>query len=153
MNQTGIQEVLDGLDRRLALGDIDLGTYQSLKAKFSAQASADISSTPIAAAIAALPVEAVAIKCPGCLAPLPVLPESAAGNITCEFCQGSFSIQTATDEMERLRGDVRKWISETVGRSGSSGGDETSRAFIFRNNIWPPIQLNANRTLELYQPS
>jgi len=71
MDRSDIQQILDGLDRRLALGEIDLGTYQSLKAKFAVQL-VETPEQPLDSAVEAMPVDAVALKCPGCMAPLPV---------------------------------------------------------------------------------
>lgn len=152
MNKTKLQQVLDGLDQRLALGEIDLGTYQSLKAKFSAQLVETPLQAPLDAAVDAMPFKVVALKCPGCMAPLPAPSDRTTNNVTCEYCGGTFALQTAADEMERLRADVRKWIAETAAQAGKgSTVDEASRSFIFQEKIWPQLKLTVDRSTELYQ--
>ena len=154
MDNSEIQRILDGLDRRLALGEIDLGTYQSLKAKFVSQLSEAPVQLPLDAAMDALPVKAVALKCPGCMAPLPVAFDKNLTNVTCEYCGGTFALQTAAKDMERLRDDVRKWIFETTAQAGKSTvADEVSRAYIFREKIWPQLEGAVYRGTEFYQPT
>ena len=76
------------------------------------------------------------------------------GVITCEFCGGAFSLRTATDEMERLRTDIRKWVAELAGGVGSGMGggtiDEASRKFIFADKLLPSLQLAADRAIETF---
>ena len=147
MDTTEIQKILDGLDRRLALGEIDLGTYNQLKSKFSSQMSAP--QDPVATAVNAVPKEAKALKCPGCMAPLPATSDISQ-SITCEYCGGTFVIQAAIDEMERLKSDIRKWISDIAGNVGvGTTIDEASRRFIFKDKLLPSLKIGANRATEI----
>lgn len=150
MDTPEIQRILDGLDRRLALGEIDLATYNTLKAKFAVQLQTSDVGTPLESTVEAMRSEAVALKCPGCMAVLPASADRTQGSVTCEYCGGTFALQTAADEMARLRQDVRKWITEVAGHGGTGGADEASRTFIFRNNIWPHLKVTAERATELY---
>lgn len=151
MGRSDIQQILDGLDRRLALGEIDLGTYQSLKSKFATQL-VETTEQPLEAAVEAMPVDAVALRCPGCMAPLPVPQDKFQTSVTCEYCGGSFALKIASEEMERLRDDVRRWISETATKAGTSSIiDEASRQFIFHNKIWPQLTVTVDRAVEFYQ--
>lgn len=153
MNSMDLQSVLDGLDRRLALGEVDLTTYQSLHAKFTSQMSqgAGGAGDPLAAAVGGLAKQAQAIKCPGCMAPLPVPRDGSAAAITCEFCGGSYSLKTATDEMERLRSDIRKWVADLAGGVASNSTiDEASRRFIFKDKLLPSLRLAADRATETF---
>ncbi|MCX5753120.1 MAG: hypothetical protein NTW97_05675 [Candidatus Krumholzibacteria bacterium] len=149
MNLEEISRLLDNLDRRLALGEIDLATYNQLKAKFSAQASS--AGNPLDALAAAAPKVAQALKCPGCMAPLPAPSDASQTSVLCEYCGGTFTLQTAADEMERLRSEVRKWIAEIAG--GVAGGttvDEASRRFIFNDKLLPSLATATNRASELF---
>jgi len=85
------------------------------------------------------------------MAPLPPPADPSATTVTCEYCNGTFVLQKAAAEMEKLRGDVRKWIAEVAGKGGAGSGDAASRAFIFRNSIFPGIKTAAERATELYQ--
>jgi len=149
MDNTEIQRILDGLDRRLALGEIDLGTYHQLKAKFSAQAVG--TQEPLAAAISAIPKEGSVIRCPGCMAPLPPPSDPSQANVICEYCGGTFSLQIAAEEMEHLRKDIRRWISEVAGSAGvGTTVDEASRRFIFNDKFLPMLRTATDRATELF---
>jgi Zn finger protein HypA/HybF involved in hydrogenase expression len=148
-----LAKILDGLDTRLALGEIDLATYNSLKAKFQAQAQGSAAGgDPLGGVVDGIRQEAAALKCPGCMAPLPPPADPSATTVTCEYCNGTFVIQKAEAEMEKLRGDVRKWISEVAGKGGGGSGDAASRSYIFRNSIFPGLKTAVERATELYQP-
>ena len=148
MDTQELQAILDGLDRRLALGEIDIGTYNQLKAKFSARLDKQ---GPVSATLSALTKEAVALKCPGCMAPLPVLSDPSQASIICEYCGGTFTLQTATEEMERLRSDIRKWISQVAGSAGiGTTVDEASRRFIFKDKLLPPLRTATDRATEVF---
>ena len=67
MDTQELQNILDGLDKRLALGEIDMGTYQSLKAKFTGQINTSEAGDPIEAAVENMPKEARTLQCPGCI--------------------------------------------------------------------------------------
>jgi hypothetical protein len=152
---TDIQELLDGLDRQLALGQIDLGTYQTLRAKFSAQIETPPKAQdPLRAIYSEMGKQSQAIKCPGCMAPAAASLAKDNGTIVCEFCGSAFSLRTATDEMERLRADIRKWVSDLAGgyTAGLGNGtiDEASRRFIFTDKLLPSLQLAADRATESF---
>jgi len=88
------------------------------------------------------------------MAPAAAALATETGVITCEFCGGSFSLRTATDEMDRLRADIRKWVAELSGgfNAGMGGGtvDEASRKFIFADKLLPSLQLAADRAIESF---
>ena len=145
------KKILDGLDVRLALGEIDLDTYNALKAKFSQQ-SDQSKKDHVAETVAALPKEAAIIRCPGCTAPIPAPEDPSTQRVTCEYCGSSFVLQTAVSEMENLKSGIRKWISELAGASGSGGGgmDQAARGYIFREKILPALKMAADRATEMY---
>lgn len=150
MSSDEITKILDALDRRLALGEIDLGTYNTLKAKFSGQANGS-SQSPVEATVAAMPKEAVILRCPGCMAPMTPPPASQSNVIKCEYCGGSFALQTAQSEMEQLKSGIKKWISEIAGAAGAGGHvDEAARRFIFRDKLLPSLSMEANRSTEIF---
>jgi len=91
------------------------------------------------------------IKCPGCMAPLPQgAPEIKV--ITCEYCLNTYTIQEAENETEKLRNEVKKWISDIAGSKSVGVIDELSRLHIYRNSLYPPIRIAAERATEIYQP-
>ncbi len=150
MASTDIKQILDGIDRRLALGEIDLATYHAIKAKYTSF-QGQTTSDPLESASTALPREVIAIKCPGCMAPLPVTSDSTISSVICEYCGGTFALQTAAAEMDRLRADIRRWLSEMAGGGVASGTvDEASRRFIFRDRLLPSLQRDANRATEVF---
>lgn len=149
MDNSEVQHLLDSLDKRLALGEVDIGTYHALRAKFSQSASG--SSDPVGSVVTSMMKEAVAIKCPGCMAPLPVPSDPAATSVVCEYCGGTFALKIAEAEMEALKAGIKKWIAELAG--GASSGsmvDEASRSFIFREKLFPALRTAADRATELY---
>jgi len=149
MGNNDLQKILDGLDARLALGEIDLGTYNQLKAKFSVQLVN--TQEPISASFSALSKEAIALKCPGCMAPLPSPSDPSQTSVTCEYCGGTFALQTANEEMERLRSDIRKWISQVAGSAGiGTTVDEASRRFIFNDKLLPSLKTATDRATEVF---
>jgi len=151
MDKSEVKRILDGLDQRLALGEIDLGTYKSLKSKFTSQLE-EPKQEPLDSVVAAMSREVMALKCPGCMAPLPLPSDKAQMRIVCEYCGGTFALQTASDEMGRLRDDVRKWINETAMQAGiDSAADSIARASIFKKDIYPKLKLTVDRATELYQ--
>ena len=91
------------------------------------------------------------IKCPGCMAPLPQgAPEIKV--VTCEYCLNTYTLQEAENETEKLRNEVKKWISDIAGNKGVGVIDELSRLHIYRNSLYPPIRIAAERATEIYQP-
>jgi len=151
MDTGEMQKLMDGLDRRLALGEIDIGTYNALKAKFTAQASASPKADPVGAAVSAIPKEATALRCPGCTSALKAPSDPSATTVVCEFCGGTFALKAAAAEMDRLREDIHKWITGLVGATHGSGTvDEASRLFIFREKVFPTLRTAANLATELF---
>lgn len=140
--------LLDAIDRRLALGEIDLATYNMLKAKFSRAPVAGEES--LKKAVESMTKEAVAIRCPGCMAALnPGSPD--ATTVKCEYCGGTFALQVARSEMEQLKDGIRKWLSEMAGKGGSGGTvDEAARSFIFRDKLLPALSMEADRATESF---
>jgi len=72
--------------------------------------------------------------------------------ITCEYCLNTYTIQEAENETEKLRDEVKKWISDIAGNKGTGVIDELSRLHIYRNSLYPPIRIAAERATEIYQP-
>jgi len=149
MDNTELEKILDALDRRIALGEIDIGTYKQLKAKFSTQVGHR--EEPVSAALSALPKEAVSLQCPGCMAPLPLPSDSSQVSVICDYCGGTFALQTAAEEMDRLKSDIRKWISQVAGNAGvGTTVDEASRKFIFNDKLLPPLKTAADRATDVF---
>lgn len=142
-----VQELLDGLDRRMALGEIDIATYQQLKAKFSSRQGAETDS--LTRMVLAMPREARPVQCPGCTAPLPAPSDASQTFATCEHCAGTFELRPAAEAMEALRQDVLKQISEMAGGAGvGSTVDEASRRFIFNEKFLPMLKVAVDRATE-----
>lgn len=149
MDTAETRRILDSLDRRLALGEIDIGTYNQLKAKFSAEL--DSPEDPLSAILGALSKEASALKCPGCMAPLLLPSDLSLTSVVCEYCGGTFALQAATEEMEHLKDDIRKWIAEVAGTAGvGTTVDEASRRFIFQEKLLPSLRVGADRATEMF---
>src|SRR4051812_31021749 len=151
-----IQQLLDGLDRQLALGQIDLGTYQTLRAKFSAQAgTAVVVHDPSRAIQSPMGRQAQAIRCPECMARAAASLATDDGVIACELCGASFSLRAAADDAERLRLETRKWLSDRAGGSGATGNstvDEASRKSVLSEKLLPSLRLAADRATETFGP-
>jgi len=149
MDQKEIRDILDGLDRRLALGEIDQDTYKSIKVKFSEKTE---NADPVSSTASNLAKEAYVLKCPGCMAPLPSPQNTSITSVVCVYCGGSFALKIAEDEMDRLKNDIRKWMSDLVGTGGSNSStiDEASRKFIFNEKLFPSLKMAADRATELF---
>lgn len=149
MDNTELEKILDALDRRMALGEIDIGTYKQLKAKYSSKVSHN--EEPVSAALSAIPQEAVSLQCPGCMAPLPLPSDSSQVSVICDYCGGTFMLQKAADEMDRLKNDIRKWISQVAGSAGiGTTIDEASRKFIFNDKLLPPLKTATDRATDIF---
>ena len=149
MDNVEKEKILDALDRRVALGEIDIGTYKQLKAKFNTQVGHG--EEPIPTALSALPKEAVSLQCPGCMAPLPSPSDPSQVSVVCDYCGGTFALQTASEEMDRLKNDIRKWISQVAGNAGiGTTVDEASRKFIFNDKLLPPLKNAADRATDVF---
>lgn len=151
MTSPGNSELLDALDKRLALGEIDLATYKELRAKFAAESS-EASADPVGQAVDAMTAVARSLDCPACMAALP-LDESweEKSVITCTYCSQTFALGTAEEEMERLRNDIQAWISQLAGSTATpSTVDEASRSYIFREKVFPMLRTACDRATEVY---
>jgi hypothetical protein len=156
MENHEIQRVLDDLDVQLAGGKIDLATYQALTQKWSARLAGSAPApppTPVAAPVAsAASAVAVRIACPNCGAPPGDDFTPAGGFYRCPFCATQFSIEVAQQETEKLKQELQGWLSQMMsGVSPSAGGtvDAVSRAHIFREKLYPTLELEFNRAVEL----
>lgn len=149
MDANELARLLDGLDRRLALGEIDFATYNALKSKFTSQGGT--SGDPLAQAVASIGKEAHALRCPGCMATLAPPLDPTATSAVCEYCGGTYALQAAESEMADLRSKLRTWMSEMTGSSGGGSGiDEASRSFIFRDKLYPSLRVAADRATEVF---
>jgi len=151
MTSPANSELLNALDKRLALGEIDLATYKELRAKFAAEVS-EANADPVGHAVDAMPVVARSLDCPACMAALP-LDESweEKSVITCTYCGQTFALGTAEKEMERLRNDIQMWINQLAGSTATSSTvDEASRSYIFREKIFPTLRTACDRATEIY---
>lgn len=92
---------------------------------------------------------AVQIHCPFCNAAAAHQP---GGQYTCEYCLQPFSVVDAQREETKLLDEIKRWIDQKVGAvgMGATGVDASSRAFIFRERIWPELQRDVNRALEVF---
>lgn len=100
--------------------------------------------------VAALQQEAARLQCPGCMAPLPP-PAGDVANVTCEYCGGTFALQTANAAMEKLRGDLRLWLNQLVRGAGAGASvDEAARRFIFGKELLPALQTSLQRAVETF---
>jgi len=152
MDEKEVQKLLDGLDIRLALGEIDLESYNRLRSKFLAGERRPARADVLGRTVDALPRKVQKLNCPNCGAPVNAEDEKVE-SVTCDFCGISYLLKTAEDEMERLRSDLRKWISNIAVSEGGSRSsiDEASRRFIFQEKILPQIDLEVSRTIEIFE--
>ena len=108
--------------------------------------------TPIDVAIAAMHKEVVALKCPSCTAPLPPPLDPSIIELTCEYCGVRSTLRDAEDERERLRSDVRSWISQIVSDARDNNGmDSVSRRYIFNQLIMPKLDQDVRSAVEPFQ--
>ena len=108
--------------------------------------------SPLDAAVAAMPKEAVALKCPSCTAPLPPRLDPSMTELTCEYCGVVSTLRDAEDEMERLRSDVKSWISQIVSDvRDNTGVDSVSRRYIFNQLIMPKLDQDVRSAFEPFQ--
>jgi hypothetical protein len=156
MENHEIQRILDDLDVQLAGGKIDLATYQALTQKWSARlagtASAPPPPPPPMAAAAPATAVAVRIACPNCGAPPGDDMARGSNFYRCPYCATQFSIEVAQQETEKLKQELQGWLSSMVSGVSMAGGgmvDAVSRAHIFREKLYPSLQLEFNRAVEL----
>jgi len=85
------------------------------------------------------------------MAPLPLPSDPSQVNVICDYCGGTFALQTASEEMDRLKNDIRKWISQVAGNAGiGTTVDEASRKFIFNDKLLPPLKNAADRATDVF---
>lgn len=152
MDEEEKQALLDGLDKRLALGEIDLESYNRLRSKFLHKGTGKSGSDALDKTVDALPREIQKLNCPNCGAPVNA-EDDGRESVTCDFCGISYKLKTAEEEMERLRSDLRRWIRSMASSEGGSFSsiDEASRRFIFQDKLLPQINLEASRTVEIFE--
>ncbi len=153
MEDHEIQRVLDDLDVQLASAKIDLATYQTLVAKWNEKMRTGRSSAVGAPDPSSSRLQAIKVACPNCGAPLGDGVLATHGRYICEFCSHSFTIERAQQETEKIKKELQGWLSQlvpgvTVGSSSGSAVDASSRAFIFREKLYPSLELEFNRSLE-----
>src|SRR5437016_6051364 len=149
MDNLEIQRVLDDLDVQLASGKIDLPTYHALTNKWSTRMSAG--SVPVAPSGAAVAPAMAAIKiaCPNCGAPPAEDFSPDCPAYSCPYCNFQFTIERAREETEKLKRELQTWLSQMVsGVAAGSSVDASSRAFIFKEKLYPSLQLELNRSVE-----
>lgn len=148
MDIQSIHDMLDSLDHQLATGKIDLDTYNKLTAKWQAKLASS-SATPTIPAPATAAVTAVA--CPECSAALEDTSVAPGSVVRCGFCRATFTFKQAQEQTERASNELKHWLDQMVVESGSAGAvDATSRKFIFAEKIYPALQLDYRRGMELY---
>lgn len=111
-----------------------------------------LAQSPLDAAVAAVPKEAVALKCPSCAAPLPPRLDPSTTELMCEYCGVISTLRDAEEEMERLRNDVKNWISQIVSDVRDNVGvDSVSRRYIFNQLIMPKLDQDVRCAIEPFQ--
>ena len=91
------------------------------------------------------------LRCPTC---------NASQNITggptyeCPFCRTQFSLEAAEAEQEKLLDQLKGWVVQTLGVRDSGGAqiDYGTRSRIFRQEIYPSLAAEVERTLESFDP-
>jgi hypothetical protein len=154
MDSTEIQKILDDLDVQLSVGKIDLPTYQALIQKWSSRlAGGEMLLASSAHAPVPNPLTAVKAACPNCGAPMgdDLTPDRRF--YTCEYCSHKFAFEQARDQTERLRLELQSWLSKMVSGAAAGGNavDATSRAFIFREKLYPSLEMEFDRSMELLE--
>jgi hypothetical protein len=85
------------------------------------------------------------------MAPL-TRPTGSVDAIDCEYCGGTFALQTADAGMEKLRGDLRVWLNQVVRGAGVGASvDEAARRFIYGKELLPALQTALSRAVESFE--
>ncbi len=150
MDIVEIQRMLDDLDVQLASGRIDLATHQALTSKWTSrmgaaapQVSADTTPT------APPPLTAIKIACPNCGAPPAEEYSQNRSSYTCPYCSFQFTFERAQEETDKLKKELQGWLVQMVsGVSAGTAVDASSRAFIFKEKLYPHLEVELNRSLE-----
>ena len=89
------------------------------------------------------------IRCPAC-GGTQELQESE--QYECRFCLTPFTFRHAREEAQRLFEEIRSWVEQRVGgtdaAAGGTGIDASSRAYLFRKNLLPSLQMAHDRAIE-----
>jgi hypothetical protein len=89
------------------------------------------------------------IRCPSCGGAQDV---QESEQYECRFCLTPFTFRHARDEEERLFHEIRSWVEQRVGGTNAVGGgtgiDASSRAYLFRKNLLPSLQMAHDRAIE-----
>jgi|HubBroStandDraft_4_1064222.scaffolds.fasta_scaffold03303_5 hypothetical protein len=154
MDSAEIQKILDDLDIQLTVGKIDLPTYQVLAKKWSTRLAIGEASLATATyAPVSNSLTAVKVACPNCGAPMGEDLSPDRRFYTCEYCSHKFAFEQARDQTEQLRQELQGWLSKLVSGAAAGGNavDATSRAFIFRERLYPSLEMEFNRSMELLE--
>lgn len=86
------------------------------------------------------------VLCPSCHG---AQSSSASGNYECEFCLVPFTVVDAQREEARQKSQDEGWLHQRLGGAvGGTGVDAASRAFIFRQRLFPDLKRDVDRALE-----
>lgn len=92
---------------------------------------------------------AEAIRCPSCGGAQEV---RESDQYECRFCLTPFTFKNAREEEERLFEEIRSWVEQRVGGTDAAGDgtgiDASSRAYLFRKNLLPALQMAHDRAIE-----
>lgn len=151
MDNQEVQKLLDDLDAQLAAGKIDLPTYQELTRKWTARIGDTLTQPRAEHRVA--PAAALKIACPNCGAPLTEALSPQRQSYKCKFCSHTFTLTMAEEQTERLASELRDWLTRLVSAAVPGRGviDASSRAFLFREKLYPSLQMEFNRALELIE--
>jgi hypothetical protein len=152
MDNADIQRILDDLDVQLAVGKIDLLTYHALTQKWGnrlAEGGTALAATPAHAPVSN-PLTAVKMACPNCGAPMGEDLSPERRSYKCDYCSHKFAFEQARDQTEKLRHELQGWLSQLViGTTATDNTvDSTSRAYIFREKLYPSLEMEFNRSME-----
>jgi hypothetical protein len=152
MDNAEIQKILDDLDVQVAAGEIDLPTYHALVQKVRNRLAIGETTLVATATHASVsnPLTTVKMACPNCGAPMGDELSPERRFYTCDYCSHKFAFEQARDQTEKLREELQGWISQLVSGTAAAGNavDATSRAFIFREKLYPSLEMEFNRSME-----
>jgi transposase-like protein len=149
MDIVEIQRILDDLDVQLASGRIDLVTYQALTSKWSSRLGLTAPQTSDSASTAPLPLTAIKIACPNCGAPPAEEYSPNRSSYTCPYCSFQFTFERAQRVTNKLKKELEGWLVQMLsGVSVGTAVDASSRAFIFKEKLYPHLEVEFNRSLE-----
>lgn len=149
MDIVEIQRTLDDLDVQLASGRIDLATYQALTSKWTARLGLTAPQTRTDnAPIAAPPPTAIKFACPNCGAPPAEEYAPKRSSYTCPYCSFQFTFERAQQETNKLKEELQDWLAQMVSSvSVGTAVDASSRAFIFKEKLYPQLEVEFNRSV------